>query len=198
MPQGSLNHPVICGVDEVGRGPLAGPVVAAAVILDPHRPIEGLNDSKLLSPSARLRLFSEILDKCAGYGIAGVSCLIIDKVNILQASLLAMKYAVEKLRLRPDKIYIDGTFIIPGLAIDQEAVKGADRSIAEVAAASILAKVARDAYMIKQAEIYPDYGFENHKGYATEEHLKAIAKVGPCKIHRRSFRPISQFELWEN
>lgn len=196
MPKGNPNQPVICGVDEVGRGPLAGPVVAAAVVLNPGIHIDGLADSKLLSPANRYIIFSEIIEKAAGYGIAGVSCFVIDRINILQASLLAMKKAVEKLPFHPDKIYIDGTFTISGLDIDQEAVIDGDKLIAEVSAASILAKVIRDTYMIKQAELYPGYGFENNKGYATEEHLEALAKIGPCKIHRKSFRPISQFGLW--
>jgi ribonuclease HII len=187
---------IICGVDEAGRGPLAGPVIAAAVILDSAKPIDGLNDSKLIKPAERYRIFSEIIDRAAGYAVAGVSCSVIDKINILQASLLAMRKAIEGLPLKPDIVYVDGDFLIPGLAIKQEPVINGDRLIAQVSAASILAKVARDAYMIRISSQFPEYGFENHKGYCTEEHLKALERFGPCPIHRRSFKPISQYSLW--
>jgi len=198
MGQGNLKREIICGVDEAGRGPLAGPVVAAAVVLDSNISLKGLADSKLLTPAQRYRVFSEIIEKAAGYSIAGVSCFVIDKINILQASLLAMRKAVEKLPLRPDKIYVDGKFTIPGVNINQEAVVAGDRLIIQVSAASILAKVARDAYMTELANVYPKYGFERHKGYGTKEHIEILNKIGPCPIHRRSFRPVSQMAIWGN
>jgi len=198
MEPGNLRREIICGVDEAGRGPLAGPVVAAAVVFDSKIKITGLADSKLLTPAQRYRVFSEIIDKAAGYGIAGVSHSIIDKINILQASLLAMRKAVEKLRIRPEKIYVDGKFTIPGIDIKQEAIVDGDKLIIQVSAASILAKVARDAYMTELANIYPAYDFERHKGYGTKEHIEILYKIGPCPIHRRSFKPISQMTIWGN
>jgi ribonuclease HII len=175
---------------------LAGPVVAAAVILDSHRPIAGLKDSKQLSPSQRAKLYKEIIYNAAGYSIAGVHCDMIDKINILQASLLAMQKAVQRLGIAPDKVYVDGNFIIPELNLPQEAVIGGDRLIESVSAASILAKVARDTYMIRMAAKYPGYGFEHHKGYCTREHQQALAELGPCPIHRRTFSPVAQYTIW--
>jgi len=198
MRPGNLKREIICGVDEAGRGPLAGPVVAAAVVFDSGTNIKGLADSKLLTPAQRYRVFSEIIDKAAGYSIAGVSCSVIDKINILQASLLAMRKAVEKLPVHPDKIYVDGKFTIPGVCINQAAVVDGDKLIVQVSAASILAKVARDAYMTGLANIYPGYGFERHKGYGTKKHIEILNKIGPCPIHRRSFRPVSQMTIWGN
>ncbi len=195
LREGCIERKIICGTDEVGRGPLAGPVVAAAVILDPDKPIDGLADSKTISPAGRLKIFSEILDNAADFAIAGVSCVVIDKINILQASLLAMKVAIEKLRIRPDLVYIDGNKTIPGLAVKQKAVVGGDRLIPQVSAASILAKVTRDTHMFEMSKIYPEYNFEKHKGYGTKEHIELINEFGPCEIHRKSFSPISQFEL---
>jgi ribonuclease HII len=196
MRRGSTETSIICGVDEAGRGPLAGPVVAAAVILDSSRPIKGLKDSKLLSPVQRAKLYSEIIYNAADYAIAGVHCDMIDKINILQASLLAMRKAVQRLGITPDKIYVDGNFIIPELDLPQEAVIGGDRLIESVSAASILAKVARDTYMIRMAAKYPGYGFERHKGYGTREHQQALAELGPCPIHRRTFNPVAQYTIW--
>lgn len=198
MTRGRKDLEIICGVDEAGRGPLAGPVVAAAVILDPMRPIDSLADSKLLSPAKRLKIFSEILENAAGYATAGVSCYVIDKINILQASLMAMRMAIEKLPLKPDRILIDGNRIVPDLKIEQQAIVGGDRLILQISAASILAKVTRDCYMHEMAKIYPGYGFERHKGYCTKAHLEALTKLGPCQIHRRSFSPVAQFSLWAN
>ena len=195
MGQRNLKREIICGVDEAGRGPLAGPVVAAAVVLDSDINIKGLADSKLLTPAQRYRVFSEIIDKAAGYAIAGVSCTVIDKINILQASLLAMRKAVEKLPIRPDKILVDGKFKIPGIGTYQEVIIDGDRLIDQISAASILAKVARDAHMTELANTYPGYGFERHKGYGTKEHIEILNEIGPCPIHRRSFKPVSQMAI---
>ena len=192
MRRGSSKLKLVCGVDEVGRGPLAGPVVVAAVVLEDDISIIGLTDSKLLSPARRYKLVSEILEKAAGYAIAGVSNFIIDKINILQASFLAMRKAVEKLPLRPDVVYVDGKFKIPGIEILQEAIIGGDKIVPEISAASILAKVTRDAYMTEVARMYPEYGFERNKGYGTKEHIQILQKLGPCRLHRRSFKPVSQ------
>ena len=174
---------------------MAGPVVAAAVILDDKITIPDLADSKQLSPAKRYKVFSDILDKAAGYAVAGVSYCIIDKINILQASLLAMRKAVEKLPYSPDIIYVDGNFIIPGLDIKQIAIVGGDKKIPQISAASVLAKVARDTYMYEQSELYPEYGFDRHKGYGTKEHLEILKRIGPCGIHRKSFNPISRLSL---
>lgn len=189
---------MICGVDEAGRGPIAGPVMAAAVVLKDHISIEGLTDSKLLSPAKRFELVAEIIEKADGYAVTGVSSNIIDKINILRASLLAMRKAVEKLPLIPDMIYVDGKFEIPGIDILQRAVVGGDRLVLEVSAASILAKVARDAYMTEAARMYPSYGFERNKGYGTREHIEILQRLGPCRLHRKSFRPVSQLILRGN
>ncbi|MCD6163043.1 MAG: ribonuclease HII [candidate division Zixibacteria bacterium] len=186
---------IICGVDEVGRGPLAGPVVAAAVILDSNIIINGLTDSKKLTPAQRYRILSGILDNSQCYAVAGVSWFVIDKINILQASLLAMRRAIEKLSVYPDMVYVDGKFEIPGLEIPQRAVIGGDSKIPQVSAASIIAKIARDVYMIEMANQYPEYGFERHKGYGTKKHLEILDRIGPCEIHRRSFKPVSQMTL---
>jgi ribonuclease HII len=170
--------------------------VAAAVVFNTKVEIEGLTDSKLLSPSARQKLFPIIIEKAAGYAIAGVSNSIIDKINILQATFLAMRRAVEGLARSPDIIYVDGNKIIPGLSLNQRAVIGGDRLVPEISAASILAKVVRDAYMTMYAELFPQYQFEKHKGYGTPDHLRLLRQFGPCEIHRRSFNPVSQFAFW--
>jgi ribonuclease HII len=196
MGRGSTNPKFVCGVDEAGRGPLAGPVVAAAVVFDKAVEIEGLTDSKLLSPAKRQKLFPIIIEKAAGYSIAGVSNSIIDKINILQATFLAMRQAVEGLSVTPDIIYVDGNKTIPGLTINQRAIIGGDRTMPEISAASILAKVTRDNYMTAYAELYPQYQFEKHKGYGTADHIKLLNMFGPCEIHRLSFNPVSQFSLW--
>jgi ribonuclease HII len=188
---------LICGVDEVGRGPLAGPVVAAAAIFDGDPEIPGLNDSKLLSASQRLNLIPAILDRVAGFSISAVSNSVIDRINILQATFLAMRRAVEDLTITPDIIYVDGQFIIPKIAGVQKAIIGGDKLIPQISAASILAKVARDSYMVMCSHHYPGYSFEKHKGYGTREHLEMIMKYGPCPIHRKSFSSISQFKIWD-
>ncbi len=189
-----MGHLLICGVDEAGRGPLAGPVVAAAALFEGDPEIDGLADSKTLSAASRLRLAPVISDRAVSFAIVCVAHNVIDKINILQASLLAMKKAIECLTKNPDMIFIDGNHEIPGLAIKQRAVVDGDKIIPHISAASILAKVARDILMIKQAELYPEYEFEKHKGYPTRRHLEILKKIGPCPIHRFSFRPISSPE----
>ncbi len=176
----------ICGVDEAGRGPLAGPVCAAAVILPPHARIPGLNDSKKLSDKRRRELFPVIQEQALAFGIAFASEQEIDEINILQATFLAMRRAMEQLSLRPDLALIDGNretdFGIPAKTV----VKG-DSLSANIAAASILAKVTRDDLMIRMADRYPEYGFEIHKGYGTRAHYAALERFGPCPIHRMTF-----------
>lgn len=176
----------ICGVDEAGRGPLAGPVCAAAVILPPHLQIPGLNDSKKLSDKRRRELFPEICKQALAYGIAFATEGEIDEINILQATFLAMERALSQLKVRPDLVLIDGNrqkdFGLPVKTV----VKG-DSLSANIAAASVLAKVTRDDWMIRQAQRYPEYGFEIHKGYGTRAHYAALEAHGPCPIHRMTF-----------
>lgn len=178
---------VICGVDEAGRGPLAGPVCAAAVILPPDLELEGLNDSKKLSEKRREALYPLICEQALAYGIAFASEQEIDELNILQATFLAMRRAVGQLGLKPDLALVDGNREpdfgdIPVRTI----IKGDSRS-ANIAAASILAKVTRDRFMLEQDAVYPQYGFAVHKGYGTQKHYAALREFGPCPIHRRSF-----------
>ena len=177
---------VICGVDEAGRGPLAGPVCAAAVILPPHARIDGLNDSKKLSDKRRRELFPVICEQALAYGIAFATEQEIDEINILQATFLAMERALAQLKIRPDLVLIDGNrqrdFGLPVKTV----VKG-DSLSANIAAASVLAKVTRDDFMVRQAEQFPEYGFEIHKGYGTKAHYAALEQYGPCPIHRRTF-----------
>lgn len=180
----------VAGVDEVGRGCLAGPVVAAAVILDPERPIRGLRDSKLLTPAARDRLYGEIVRCATGWTLACVDAGEIDRINIHNASLRAMHSAVTRFAPAPDFVLVDG-FPIPGLTIPQRAVVKGDRRCAVIAAASIVAKVTRDRQMRRLHEADPRYGFDRHKGYATPQHLAAIEQFGGSPVHRRSFRPFS-------
>jgi len=182
----------VCGVDEVGRGPLAGAVVTAAVILDPDNPIEGLADSKKLSEKKRDRLFDEIQAKAKAWAIGRAEVEEIDQLNILQATFLAMRRAVEALPLPPDKALIDGNKIPPGLACPAEAIVGGDDSEACIAAASILAKVTRDREMVELAKKYPGYGLEKHKGYPTKVHIEALKNQGVSDIHRRSFGPVKR------
>ena len=180
----------IAGTDEAGRGPLVGSVVAAAVILDPKRPIEGLNDSKKLSEKKREQLFVEIQDKALAWAIAQSSAQEIDELNILQASLLAMRRAVEALKLQPEHVLIDGNKLVQGLQMSCEAVVGGDALHAEISAASILAKVTRDRQMVELDAKYPQFGFAKHKGYPTKAHFEAIAEHGVIAEHRRSFAPV--------
>lgn len=176
----------LCGVDEAGRGPLAGPVCAAAVILPRGLVIEGLNDSKKLSGKRREALYDEITARALAYGIAFASVEEIEEKNILGATFLAMNRAIEQLSIRPALALIDGNRS-KGIAVDARCVIGGDGKCADIAAASILAKVTRDRYMLKLAEEYPQYGFEKHKGYGTAEHYAAIRAYGPSPIHRMSF-----------
>ena len=177
----------ICGIDEAGRGPLAGPVVAAACILPEDCEILYLNDSKKLSEKRRELLFEEIKEKAISYGIGVISEKDIDEINILQATFKAMRLAVSQLAVSPELVLVDGSMRIPDMTIRQiPIVKGDARSVS-IAAASILAKVTRDHLMISYADLYPGYGFERNKGYGSAEHIAAIKSLGPCEIHRRTF-----------
>jgi len=182
---------LLAGVDEVGRGPLAGPVVAAAVILDPLQPISGLADSKKLSEKKREQLFDEICAKAKAWSIARASVEEIDQLNILHASMLAMQRAVESLSPKAAFAAIDGNRC-PTLGIPSQAIVKGDARVAEIAAASILAKVSRDREMQELEALYPQYGFGQHKGYPTKAHLEALAKYGVLPIYRRSFGPVKR------
>ena len=182
---------LLAGVDEAGRGPLAGPVVAAAVILNPSKPIKGLNDSKKLSAKRRDALFDEIQDKALCLCVAQASVQEIDELNILRATLLAMQRAVAGLRLAPAKVLVDGNQL-PVLPMLSEAVVGGDALIAEISAASILAKVQRDRWCAEVDLTWPAYGFAKHKGYGTAAHMQALQEHGPCELHRRTFAPIAK------
>ena len=177
---------LICGVDEAGRGPLAGPVCAAAVILPEHVDIPGLNDSKKLSDKRRRELFPLIQEKAIAYGIAFADHAEIDEINILQASLLAMDRAIQMLETKPEVALIDGNRE-KDFGVPVRTVVHGDSLSASIAAASILAKVTRDDYMTEMAKVYPQYGFEIHKGYGTKAHYAALAEFGPCPIHRMTF-----------
>ena len=180
---------LVAGVDEAGRGPLAGPVVAAAVILDDRQPIAGLADSKVLSPRKRERLFDEIRAKALACCIAEASVEEIDRLNILQASLLAMRRAVEGLRLVPRRVLVDGNQL-PVLNMPAAAIVSGDAKVPAISAASILAKVYRDRLCLALDRDYPDYGFAAHKGYPTAAHLAALRQHGACPVHRRSYAPV--------
>lgn len=187
----------VAGVDEAGRGPLAGPVVAAAVILDPKRIPDGLNDSKKLSMAAREALYGQIL-ATAQVSVVAASVLRIDTTDIRKATLWAMTRAVAGLQGAPDHVIIDGNDVPPGLPCGGEAfVKGDGRSVS-IAAASIIAKVTRDRMMMRAATHYPDYGFQHHMGYGTAVHLAALSKLGACPLHRTSFAPIRALRANEN
>ncbi len=185
---------LVCGVDEAGRGPLAGPVVAAAVILDPANPIEGLNDSKKLSARRRERLAIEIRAKALAWSVAEATVEEIDAINILQASMLAMQRAVAALDIPPTSALIDGNRC-PVLVCPAEAVVGGDGKVESIAAASILAKTVRDAGMRELHAAYPQYGFDRHMGYPTALHLQALREHGASRVHRRSFAPVAQLTL---
>lgn len=182
---------VVAGVDEAGRGPLAGPVVAAAVILDERKPIAGLADSKKLSAQRRNRLYDDIRAHALCCSVAQASVEEIDDLNILQATLLAMQRAVAGLRLLPHLVLVDGNRL-PVLGVRAEAVVQGDATVAAISAASILAKVTRDRALVQLHEQYPMYGFDQHKGYGTAQHLAALALLGPCPAHRRSFAPVAR------
>ena len=185
MPRWSL----ICGVDEAGRGPLAGPVYAAAVILNPREPIEGVADSKTLTPAERERLAGLIRERAKAWAVASATVEEIDRFNILRASLLAMSRAVQLLPVAPALALIDGIHCPPLFCRTRAIVQG-DSRIPAIAAASILAKTERDAEMLRLHARYPDYGMDRHKGYATLKHMEALQRFGACDIHRRSFAPV--------
>ena len=192
MPRRSPPQPtaaLLCGVDEAGRGPLAGSVFAAAVVLDPARPVDGLADSKLLPREVREALAASIRERATAWCIASASVAEIDRLNILRASLLAMQRAIEGLGIDPEEVVVDGNQR-PATAFKCRAIVKGDRLVAAISAASILAKVARDAEMTSLDASYPSYGFADHKGYPTPEHLQALREHGPCDIHRRSFEPV--------
>jgi ribonuclease HII len=182
---------LVAGVDEAGRGPLAGPVVAAAVILDDLNPIAGLNDSKKLTALRREKLFDEIRAKALCCSIAQASVEEIDEINILQATMLAMRRAVEGLRLKPAKVLVDGNRL-PVLDVLAEAIVRGDATVQAISAASILAKVTRDRWCATLHQQYPHYGFAGHKGYGTAEHLAALKVHGACPEHRKTFAPVTQ------
>lgn len=182
---------LICGVDEAGRGPLAGPVFAAAVILDAARPIDGLADSKTLTARRREALAQRIRQRAAAWAVASASVPEIDTLDILRASMLAMSRAVRALALVPDLVLVDGLYC-PDVACPAQAVVGGDGRIAQIAAASILAKTCRDAEMMRLHLRYPLYGFDRHKGYGTAAHLAALRAHGPSEVHRRSFAPVRE------
>ncbi|WP_205297634.1 ribonuclease HII [Pantoea sp. Cy-639] len=190
----NLVEELVAGVDEVGRGPLCGAVVTAAVILDPRRPILGLNDSKKLTEAKREALFDEICEKALSFCIARAEVEEIDRLNILQATMLAMQRAVEGLHVTPKLALIDGNRC-PKLAVPAAPVVKGDSQVPAIAAASILAKVTRDREMSEFERIYPGYGIGGHKGYPTPVHLEALARLGPTPIHRRSFAPVRA--AWE-
>ncbi len=184
-----MSELVVCGVDEAGRGPLAGPVYAAAVILDPARPIAGLADSKILSAGKRESLATAIRDRALAWAVASASVVEIDRHNILRATLLAMARAVAALPVLADEAWIDGNRC-PQLAIPARAIVGGDASVPAISAASILAKVSRDAEMLRLHALHPLYGLDRHKGYPTAAHLAALREHGVSGIHRRSFAPV--------
>ena len=180
---------LVCGVDEAGRGPLAGPVYAAAVVLDPAWHIAGLADSKVLSASRRVQLAAQIRGHALAWAIASASVAEIDAINILQASLLAMRRAVEQLRVAPSEVLVDGNQC-PIIGFPAKAIVKGDSKIPAISAASILAKTARDAEMLRLHQLYPHYGLDRHKGYPTAAHLAALERYGVGEIHRRSYAPI--------
>lgn len=187
--QAALASGRICGIDEAGRGPLAGPVVAAAVILDPGRRINGLRDSKVLNPARREELAARIRARAIAFGVAEASVEEIDQLNILQASLLAMRRAVDALQVVPEYALVDGNQM-PRLAMPGRAIVSGDALEPAISAASILAKTARDAMMRSFDALHPGYGFAQHMGYCTREHLDCLQRLGPCVLHRRSFAPV--------
>jgi len=180
---------LVAGVDEAGRGPLAGPVIAAAVILDDERPIRGLADSKVLTARARQRLHDEICARALCVEVAWASPEEIDEVNVLQATLRAMSRAVHSLRLKPARVLVDGNRL-PTVAVPAQAIVKGDALVPAISAASIVAKVRRDAWCMEIHQQYPQYGFATHKGYPTAEHLQALRLHGPSPVHRRSFAPV--------
>ena len=191
MVEKEYNYPnlIVAGVDEVGRGPLVGDVVTAAVILDPARPIAGLADSKKLSDKKREALFDEIRDKALCYAVGRCTPAEIDELNILQATMVAMQRAVAGLEVQPQHVLIDGNRC-PALPMSTESVVKGDSKVAAISAASIIAKVTRDREMVALDQQYPDYGFAKHKGYPTKDHMAVLAQLGPTPEHRTSFKPV--------
>jgi ribonuclease HII len=187
-----MDSVLVCGVDEAGRGPLAGPVYAAAVILDKKRAIRGLADSKLLTPERRDVLAGRIKERAVAWAVAAASVEEIDRINIFHASMLAMRRAVQALGVQPHEAWVDGN-ACPGLACKTRAIVDGDALHPVISAASILAKTERDAEMCTLSARYPQYGFDRHKGYATAEHLDALGRLGPCEVHRRSFYAVGVF-----
>ena len=183
---------IVCGVDEAGRGPLAGPVYAAAVILDPAKPIIGLNDSKKLSEKRRKELACRIREDALSWAVACASVEEIDSINILQASLLAMKRAIDGLPVLPHEILVDGIYC-PEVLMPSKAIVNGDALIPEISAASILAKTSRDAFMLELHGDFPEFGFDRHKGYPTRMHIEALGRFGPSAVHRKSFAPVRAF-----
>lgn len=190
----------VVGVDEAGRGPLAGPVVAACVLIPKgfilkSKNLKFIGDSKKLTKKQREFLFEKIKNELPEYGVGICDSNSIDKINILQASFLAMKYAIGALKNKPDFIAVDGNFIIPNISTKQQAIIKGDEKVFSIAAASILAKVTRDILMMEFHEKYPQYNFDKHKGYGTKLHLEMLKKYGPCPIHRTSFKPVKSLSI---
>ena len=185
----------VAGVDEAGRGPLAGPVVAAAGVLAPGGEWEGLDDSKQVAPEMREAIFARVLNEARAFSWSVVGPRAIDRINILRASLEAMRRAVGRLGVRPDLVLVDGHLPVPGITCEQRAIVDGDARLISIAAASVVAKVVRDRIMGRLDRVWPRYGFARHKGYATREHLAAIASHGPCPLHRYSFAPVIELEL---
>lgn len=192
---GDAGAVLIAGVDETGRGSLAGPVYAAAVILPRYHGIKGLDDSKKLPPEAREALVPKIRGKALAWAVASASLEEIERLNILHAALLAMQRAVQALQVAPTSLRVDGTHA-PVVACPVETIVGGDAKVGSIMAASILAKVERDAEMCRLHERFPGYGFAGNKGYGTPEHLAALERLGPCAVHRRLFAPVLQMSLW--
>ncbi len=189
---------IVAGVDEAGRGPLAGPVVVSAVILERWRKLPGLGDSKALTAEDRERLAPLIRRRCLAWQVVFIDAATVDQLNVLQATMKGMRLAVSRLAMRPDRAEVDGNRD-PGLDIETRTIVKGDSRVRCIAAASILAKTARDEYMRSLAEDWPGYGFERHKGYGTRSHLEALTRLGPCPEHRRSFAPVAsatQHDLW--
>ena len=190
-----LRHGLVAGVDEAGRGPLAGPVLAAAVILDAERPIEGLRDSKALTPARRAHVEGEIRKRALAWSVGIASAAEVDRLNVLQATFTAMRRAIRCLSIVPDRCLVDGNKTIPRLLLPQSAIVDGDASEPCIAAASILAKVWRDRIMVLLDDRYPAYGFSRHKGYHCPQHIEALRRFGPCPEHRRSFAPVRGEQL---
>lgn len=188
---------LLAGTDEAGRGPLAGDLYAAAVILDPSKPIEGLADSKKLSESRRQQLYEDICRNALCWQISIASVAEVDRINVLQASMLAMKRAVQALDPQPEYVVVDGNRL-PDWSYSSKALVKGDARVAEISAASILAKVARDRHMQEMHKKFPDYGFDQHKGYPTKQHLDMLKQLGSCAIHRQTYRPVMQADLFNS